>query len=1315
MEVIPLLLDEPISDINNDEFGHRHYAELLYSLIVDNKYRLPYNIGLLGKWGVGKSSIKSMCQEKLLKEHKDDILCVDFNAWKYGGDGIKKALLRHVYISVNGTDEQIKDEFSRNITKQVLELSSNNELFKHWRNVLFNWGQIVILLALLFWGYIYIAPFFGEVGKTITSVSFAGLAAVIIRGILTKNNILIPLFQNITKMDLPSATAEVYEEFLKKQIGSYKTEHNKINKIVVFVDDLDRLPTAEEMIEGINAIRAFMDIKLPAEIGVIFVLSCCEYKIAEALASIDIDNKHNNIIDKESFSIDKKIEAKRFLDKIFQFRIDLPPFPYQDMINYSKTLIKNQITNFTEFETELEKCGTNIENLLCRLIHPKVQDPRRAIQIINSFFQSWNIAKQRELQNNNNKAGGLANGIVTKHPLTLAILSVIKVDFPYFYKKLLEEPKLLNFVLETIRTNKLPSMHIDEKIKNEFIGKDNKLKAEYYELDLYLSTMNNKFELPKSLKPFLLLNQDPLSRKHGEDAFEIEETLIYKKPQRLVNLLKLKETALSKEDATLILNTYESIPYDAHKQSAFSTILQLTEYVTDETNFLLNPLAEILQYDANYRAILTISDFGNLLKKANKSKSKKILRAMDKTFMQQSKFYVDDEDANSQIDYEKQSFIEVTKIKLNYYNANRNQKDIEFFKWLTNPVIGELFDDAVEPQKQDDIKIDFNYIDNLIQENSFVLDYITLEYLNAFYNEYINKTIEEIENEVELEFLFENVKAALVILVEKGKEEDFSEWLDNFISSSNKLFFQFAYNYTNEILTRIPQRCVIFYIEVLLYVVIGEIKKPNLFASHEMTALVEFLKPKLKDYYNDFDSNAKNKVNEFVELICCKDEYIEFAIDLYKFIIENKGQNTTNIEQAFIDESFLAPISNYNRVLLREFLFKNYLKLKIEQKNTLVNALQPLIIKSNVSCLEDNDANMLVDFLALFPNDKMKQEANTPENSLGLLFDGILNHLCNYVIPNGYTNYFEQLFNIKDSFKNLNSPNLAKMLHMACTHTSFYSVALSKMSGIWKDLYKSIWKDSNYLQKIFTYTVTSYTNITLLKHGSEIYSSLKQLQTQENLGLLYSGIYQQRAKIVEASQILTELKNIKVYSVVEIASWGTAINLEDNNDEARALENIWLHLIDSYNSEERENIIEQILLSREYTRLRIWVNVIKQKTGKYKEIHNVLQHYSKDEKINTIINDRNAITQMFIGNDRKEPSQIILLNAEKILHNQQIANRVELCREMLRWSYDLYNDIIRETTLRNLSDEFKRLVLEIFGKDKTFGKIRIKEIELSNN
>lgn len=121
---------------------------------------------------------------------------------------------------------------------------------------------------------------------------------------------------------------------------------------------------------------------------------------------------------------------------------------------------------------------------------------------------------------------------------------------------------------------------------------------------------------------------------------------------------------------------------------------------------------------------------------------------------------------------------------------------------------------------------------------------------------------------------------------------------------------------------------------------------------------------------------------------------------------------------------------------------------------------------------------------------------------------------------------------------------------------------------------------------------------------------------------------------------------------------------------------------------------------------KVVIDVIYRITNSYTELNEIIDEYSKNNNINRLLSKRPLITDMLLGENRKEPYRILLLNT-KIIEESDIENKQELITQMLQWSYDLYNDIMRDTEVRGLSDNLKELINKIFV-GKTFGKIRFR-------
>ena len=97
-----LLSDNPIQSPEEDQLGHKGYAELLAESIIDSTGH-PLCIGIFGAWGVGKTSIMKMIQHHLKIK---DVKTVWFNPWKYNdAESVWNALIQTI-LSEIAEDQQ---------------------------------------------------------------------------------------------------------------------------------------------------------------------------------------------------------------------------------------------------------------------------------------------------------------------------------------------------------------------------------------------------------------------------------------------------------------------------------------------------------------------------------------------------------------------------------------------------------------------------------------------------------------------------------------------------------------------------------------------------------------------------------------------------------------------------------------------------------------------------------------------------------------------------------------------------------------------------------------------------------------------------------------------------------------------------------------------------------------------------------------------------------------------------------------------------------------------------------------------------------
>ena len=623
--LMPSILDREISTPDKDAFGHRHYSNALRGLIEGHSP--PYSIGLLGGWGTGKSTIKELYIKELGDDQtkqkgsltrSDRVQTITFNAWRFGGEGIKRALLRHVFLELGGDEEALNDRLFRQIqsreqrTKPIRELIL--ETFKVWGLPLLPIAVLLVLILFVLAIFAYLLELEDE--WAITTIAGLLITAFTFLFRQIKFGPVSP-FTPITRVELPSASAEQYEDLLLDQLKGYKAGKGSrprgkyCERLVVFVDDLDRL-SAEEMVQGLDAIRTFMEIptkRLPEGLGIVFVISCDEDKVADALAR----GRRQPDLPGTVFN---RFDARRYLDRIFQFRLDISPFPRADMRQYALERLKD----LPGINDDL-KAKISLETLVDRMIHVDVQTPRNALQIVNAFAQAWWLAKKRETEElGTGRPGGLYEGSVTNHPLSLGALCALKVNYPDFYNDLLEEPELIQrFTDVVIRKKPLDEQPSGTQnlLRERYLQKSDtpessitEVKQEYRSLRQYLSSLIG-LRWPDSLQSLLLLSEDPITRKFGAKARRIYEAFVSGDTQGVLEGLgrNIDSNVLPLEEARLLYLMGEELHREspARRVNASRVVADLVERLPKEhAHLLVGPLCRELIDSLDLRSQLGI-------------------------------------------------------------------------------------------------------------------------------------------------------------------------------------------------------------------------------------------------------------------------------------------------------------------------------------------------------------------------------------------------------------------------------------------------------------------------------------------------------------------------------------------------------------------------------------------------------------------------------------------------------------------------------------------------------------------------------------
>ena len=619
---IPAIQDKEVSEPEGDRFGHRDLELALRGLLESKNHEPPYSVGLLGRWGSGKSTVRALYETRLAEDsaRSGRVRTISFDAWRFGKEEVKRALLRHLFLSLGGDDSELRDELYRQVQRHSTENRRFPEIMADLRAL---WKAVVVQFLLLLGVVLVVAVVLLFVLRIDTALarSLVVTAAIATVPLLARYLLNpVPWRANVTRLDLPRTTAEQYEEFLRDRLVRFGKDNPGTERLVVFVDDLDRLP-AEEMVDGLDAVRGFMD--LPGGTagvpGVVFVISCDEGKVAEALA----DRRRRNDSELPA-TITGKDDARRYLDRIFQFRLEVPPPPKRDMRGYAKRRLEEDLALIAE---DLKGRKISLDDVVDRMIHPGVQSPRTAVHMLNSFSRGWWLARRRERAGGATRAGGLVEGAVTNHPQTLAALAALQVDFPEFYDDLQETPDLLDafsrvFVDGASLEDQPTGLHnVLEGYRFTNADGDgqggNAVKPRHRPLRSFVSGLRG-MRRPRNLRPLIELSQDQLSRDLGPRGAEIRAAFVDGDARGVLESFGRADDdrALSVEEVARLKDVVEDTEGEtATRQDNSGVVLAaIAGRVPEErAGALLDPLAFRLRESRDLRSRVGVASIADLL------------------------------------------------------------------------------------------------------------------------------------------------------------------------------------------------------------------------------------------------------------------------------------------------------------------------------------------------------------------------------------------------------------------------------------------------------------------------------------------------------------------------------------------------------------------------------------------------------------------------------------------------------------------------------------------------------------------------------
>jgi hypothetical protein len=499
--------DHPIKNLKDDKLGVRRFAEKIAEnveslLSQDNDGSTA--IGIVAPWGYGKTTILNFIEKALSeKEGKKDRLIFDFNPWIYS----KRSNLTSEYIST------LENKLGKQNLKEVAEPVKRL-------------GQAL-------------NPLFPTLSRS----------TILLLPIITNN----PVIMIVTIVIFVLVVIIVWSQTVSpKNLEDCKDAINKSLKdkqVIVFIDDIDRLP-ADEVMDILRLIISICNFK-----NCIYVLAYDEKYVIKAIEEVC-----------------KNQEGREYLEKIVSFPYKLPEHSDKTLLGFLHTGL-SQIVEDSHYEKLVNT--DHCKSLLEKLVPLYLQTPRKIIRLLNAFNTSYVIAG------------------TTLHWGDLLTLESIKLYNPETYEVIAKNKKLYLKTYQDLvsyNINKREHTNIEEQRKSLVSDCDIRelvelLLPHYRSIDHYEERrvshdyfFDNYFNIE--------LNNTVLTEKEIQILIQV----LGEEPERFSEKL----TSLTRENSIVFTNTLDTlidrVPQmnDAQKNALLEWFFTSSDDYTDTKNEFSN-------------------------------------------------------------------------------------------------------------------------------------------------------------------------------------------------------------------------------------------------------------------------------------------------------------------------------------------------------------------------------------------------------------------------------------------------------------------------------------------------------------------------------------------------------------------------------------------------------------------------------------------------------------------------------------------------------------------------------------------------------
>ncbi|MFY9301271.1 MAG: P-loop NTPase fold protein [Candidatus Nitrosotenuis sp.] len=382
--------DKSLTRLSDDKFNHKHYVKVLIDIIT--KCETPINVGLYGRWGVGKSSILDMLEDEI----KNGTLSSQFRYVKVDAWGLSsRSLKQEVLVAIN---ESLKSLPYATIENKLYGIEEGTflDIRSSWKRLITLFGVFTISMIL---GYVILSS--QNLWKPENIIPIIGYSSLATIAVSILNFVIRPSKRIVPQKESSFHFSQIYQKMINKEM-------KKRRKLIVVIDNLDRCED-KMAVNLLGLIQTFMTRE-----NCINILACDDEAIVNHLRRV----KGSSYTERE---------GNEFLSKFFQVTIRIPQFIPENLESYVVDLMKQRSIPFNQ----------NVKGIL---IAGAVRNPRKVNQFLNNLVASYRLAEFKESKDGTQ----LRSGTLTSHPDIMVKMIIIRHEWPVFHKALEKDPTMLD-------------------------------------------------------------------------------------------------------------------------------------------------------------------------------------------------------------------------------------------------------------------------------------------------------------------------------------------------------------------------------------------------------------------------------------------------------------------------------------------------------------------------------------------------------------------------------------------------------------------------------------------------------------------------------------------------------------------------------------------------------------------------------------------------------------------------------------------------------------------------------------------------------